>query len=94
LSQIAQLLDLGETFNERIHAKRLQTVFESNILSNELKGKKHYITFNNRSELQRKAEEQKRKQEEARRRAQLFDSLLSSSNSESPPSSKMSRKNP
>uniref|UniRef100_A0A914XLL1 SAND domain-containing protein n=1 Tax=Plectus sambesii TaxID=2011161 RepID=A0A914XLL1_9BILA len=84
LSSLVDVLNLFDKIGDRLHSKRMQTVFESNVLTSELQ------------ELQRKAEERKRKQEDAKRKSDLFDQLFAASSAEdshdlSAPSAKIAR---
>uniref|UniRef100_A0A914CTC8 SAND domain-containing protein n=2 Tax=Acrobeloides nanus TaxID=290746 RepID=A0A914CTC8_9BILA len=68
LSGLANVLNLGDVFGEKIHARYVQTTLESSLLSKEL------------HELQRKAEEQKRKLENAKRKSEAFDQIIKNHN--------------
>jgi hypothetical protein len=64
LSALANVLDLGDIFAQRIHNRYIETTQESNLITKEL------------IELQRKAEEQKKRLESAKRKSQVFDQII------------------
>lgn len=78
LSGLANALDLGEIFAQKIHSRYVQTTLESSLLSKELHGRV-FSEFLNQApflDLQRKAEEQKRKLENAKRKSEAFDQII------------------
>uniref|UniRef100_A0A915CQ71 GMEB1/2/Spe-44-like domain-containing protein n=1 Tax=Ditylenchus dipsaci TaxID=166011 RepID=A0A915CQ71_9BILA len=76
LSSLANTLDLGLIYGEKIHGRYVQTTLESSLITKELQ------------ELQRKAEEQKRKLETAKRKSQVFDQIIKNTDQQQQPEMK------